>query len=250
MGLSFRVLLVAFLMGFSCHIFAQGVKGIVTNDAGEPIPFTTIYLKKTTSGTTTNQAGEYAIFLEKGNYNIVFQALGFQRQELNITVGDAVEERDVVLEKQAFRIKEVRVYSGGEDPAYPIMRKAISLAPYYLRQAGSYQAEVYLKGTLKMKKIPKLLAKAMEVEGELVKAGETYTSESMSRIRFEAPDKYDHKVVSSRSTFPGDDDASPMGYITSSFYESGDDMVISPLAPNAFAHYKFMYEGFFMKGLW
>ncbi|MBR8535929.1 carboxypeptidase-like regulatory domain-containing protein [Carboxylicivirga sediminis] len=229
---------------------AQGVKGTVTDEEGNSIPFATIYLTETTTGTTTNDLGEYEILLPAGQYTIVFQGLGFQKTEVTVSIKDQMVTNNIVLKKQEYRIKEVRVYSGGEDPAYPIMRKAISLAPYYQRQTEQYKAEVYLKGSLLMKKIPKLFQKMMEKDEEApdIKVGETYTMESMNEIEFTAPDKYNHTVISSRSTFPDSNDNDVMGYITYSFYEPHQDMAISPLAPNAFSHYKFVYEGFFYEG--
>jgi hypothetical protein len=229
---------------------AQGVKGIVSDEEGNSIPFATIYLKETTTGTTTNDLGEYEIQLPNGQYTIVFQGLGFQKTEVAVNIDNKTVTNNITLKKQEYRIKEVRVYSGGEDPAYPIMRKAISLAPYYQRQTEQYKAEVYLKGSLLMKKIPKLLQKMMDKDEEApdIKVGETYTMESMNEIEFKAPDNYNHTVISSRSTFPDSNDQDVMGYITYSFYEPNQDMAISPLAPNAFSHYKFVYEGFFYEG--
>ncbi len=231
---------------------AQGIKGIVTDETGNSVPFATIYLKETTTGTTTNDQGEYDIQLPPGNYTLIFQGLGFMKQEIHVTIGDVYTTKDIQLLKQQYRIKEVRVYSGGEDPAYPIMRKAISLAPYYRRQTEAYEAEVYLKGSLLMKKIPKLVQRMMKAEVDdneiIIEEGKTYTLESMNEIEFKAPDTYNHTVLSSRTTFPGTDEDNVMGYITYSFYEPYQDIAVSPLAPNAFSYYKFVYEGFFYEG--
>jgi len=231
-------------------LFSQGIKGTVKDETGQTIPFATIYLKETTTGTTTNDLGEYEIQLPSGSYTIIFQGLGFEKTELKVTVSDDLVSNDITLKKQAYRIKEVRVYSGGEDPAYPIMRKAISLAPYYLRQTEQYKAEVYIKGSLLMKKIPKLLLKMMENDDDPleIEVGKTYTMESMNEIEFKAPDIYNHTVLSSRSNFPDSEDNDVMGYLTYSFYEPTQDMVISPLSPKAFSYYKFVYEGFFYEG--
>ncbi len=243
-----QLLILTALIFIPTLVTSQGIKGIVTDDSNVSIPYTTIYLKQTTTGTTTNEQGEFEINLEPGTYQVVFQALGYERKEFEIVVKDGFTEKNVTLRKHAVKLREVKVYSGGEDPAYPIMRKAISLAPYYLRQTGHYESEVYIKGTLIMKKIPRLIANKMEVNGEKIKAGETYTIESINEIKFDAPDKYDHKVVSSHSTFPGTDDGSPMGYITNSFYSPTLDITISPLAPNAFSHYIFRYLGYIEYG--
>lgn len=247
-----KIYLIGLLMLLPVLALGQGVKGTVNDEEGNSVPFATIYLKETTTGTTTNDLGEYEIQLPNGQYTIIFQGLGFQKTEVKVTVNDNMVTNNITLKKQEYRIKEVRVFSGGEDPAYPIMRKAISLAPYYQRQTAQYKAEVYLKGSLLMKKIPKLFQKMMKAEVDdnelVIEEGKTYTMESMNEIEFSAPDKYNHTVLSSRSTFPDSNDNDVMGYITYSFYEPHQDMAISPLAPNAFSHYKFVYEGFFYEG--
>ncbi|MBA7528132.1 hypothetical protein ES705_20315 [subsurface metagenome] len=123
------------------------------------------------------------------------------------------------------------------------MRKAIGLAPYHLNQVKHYTAEVYLKGSIKLKKIPKIFKKAMEKEETNIRVGVTYVGESLNEIQFNAPDKYDQKVISFNTSFPENVDVNPMGFIKSSLYQPTIDMAISPLAPNAFTHYKFRYEG-------
>ena len=45
--------------GFTAH--AGGVRGFVKDEKGEPLAYTTIFVKQTGSGTTTNVNGEYEI---------------------------------------------------------------------------------------------------------------------------------------------------------------------------------------------
>jgi hypothetical protein len=73
--------------------------------------------------------------------------------------------------------------------------------------------------------------------------------ESLNEIKFQAPDKYEQKVLSIRTTFPwNSEDVNPMGMINSSLYEPDIEELISPLSPNAFHYYEFNYEGFFDEG--
>ena len=74
--------------------------------------------------------------------------------------------------------------------------------------------------------------------------------ESFNEIEFTAPDKYFQKVISYNSTFPAEgNEISPMNFIQASFYQPVlADMAISPLAPNAFSHYKFKYLGASLQG--
>ena len=152
----------------------------------------------------------------------------------------------LLLQIQFYVIPEVRVTSTGEDPAYAIMRKAIGLAPYYLNQVNEYSAEVYLKGSFIIRRLPKMILRRMEVNDEQIKTNESYIIESVNEIEFKAPNFYNQKVISQQSTLPdaGNTDISPMDVIKASFYEPViADIAISPLAPNAMAHYNFKYEG-------
>ncbi|MBN2164687.1 MAG: carboxypeptidase-like regulatory domain-containing protein [Marinilabiliaceae bacterium] len=229
---------------------SQTLKGTVTSYKGETIPFSSIYIKETTFGTTTNNQGEYEIKLpDAGTYNITFQSIGFQKQEQTISINkNETKIINIILLDQIYQLKEVRVYSNNEDPAYNIMRKAIGMAPYYLRQIEHYESDVYLKGTLILDKAPKLLVNQMKKEDVKIEIGKRYTSESMNHITFDEPDKYHHKVISSRSSFPNNDENTTIGYINSSFYQPQIDMVISPLSPNSFKHYKFKFIDFFKEG--
>lgn len=236
----------------SCfQLSAAGLSGWVRDTKGNPVPGATVYISELRTGTVSNSEGYYQVSLAPGVYNLTFQAVGFEKRVLKVSIiEDHYEELNIELQEGLFHIPEVRVYSGGEDPAYAMMRKAISLAPYYLQQASSYESEVYLRGSFVLDKVPKILGKgvSVSVNSQEAQVGETYTYESLNRLQFIAPDTFHHTIVSSRSTFSGLDDNSPIGYINSSFYENDNDLFISPLSPQAMRHYKFRYEGYSMDG--
>ena len=52
------------LVGLIFQIKAQGVRGVVYGDDGEPLPFATIYVEETGSGTSTNQEAYYELQLQ------------------------------------------------------------------------------------------------------------------------------------------------------------------------------------------
>ncbi len=240
------ILIISTFLFFTASISAQKLSGRITDDKGDPVPFATVYIHELRQGTTSNIKGEYLINLKPGKYTFFFQSLGFSPTIKNITIVNQDINLDITLSIQYYVIPEVRVTSTGEDPAYAIMRKAIGLAPYYLNQVGYYKAEVYIKGSFVIRKIPKLMQRNLEVNEEKIKTGEAYIIESINEIEFNAPDKYKQRIIAQQSTLPdaGNTDVSPMDVIKASFYEPVlADAAISPLAPNAFAHYKYKYEG-------
>ncbi len=239
---------------------AQVLKGKITSQSGEPIQYSTVYINELKQGTTSNTKGDYEIRLPAGKYTVIYQSLGYQPVYATITISGKTVTKDVILPVQYYEIPEVRISASGEDPAYGIMRKAIGLAPYYLNNISSYKADVYLKGDLIIKRIPKLLQRSMKREAKKeqgssgsspkIKEGDLYMMESYNEIEYTAPDKYIQKVISSNSTFPEEGNGiSPMEYISASFYQPVmAEMAISPLAPNAFSHYNYKYLGASLQG--
>ncbi len=231
-------------------LHGQAIKGKITDNDGQPIPFATVYIKELTKGSTANPDGNFDLKIPEGQYSIMISALGYKPENRRIEVNNETIELNFILTEHTYKIKEIRIYSGSEDPAYMIMRKAIGLAPYYLNQINHYSAEVYLKGSIIVLKIPKLLQNVMKVEANEneVEIGRNYVEESLNEIIFDAPDKYNQRVISFNTSFPGDNEVDAMGFVKSSFYQPTVDMAISPLAPNAFSHYRFKYEGVSFEG--
>jgi hypothetical protein len=251
-------LLFLFLIIAVFSSFGQVLKGRIANDAGHPVPYATIYIRELRQGTSANALGDYELKLPAGKYNVTYQCMGFTPQYFTVTISGAEARKDVTLQMQYYMIPEVRISATGEDPAYRIMRKAIGMAPYYLNCISHYKADIYLKGSMVIQKIPALIKtmikKAEKEEGNenlKIREGDVYVMESLNEVEFNAPDKYVKKVVSFNSTFPdtGDDKASPMDLIDQSLYNPTPmNMAISPLSQQAFSYYKFRYLGSTLQG--
>jgi hypothetical protein len=219
---------------------AQSIRGLVKGDDGKELPFATIYVKQLGSGTTTNANGQYEIFCPAGEYDLVFQFLGFETQEKKVTVQGNVD-LNITLKSQAIILRSTTVSATNEDPAYTIMRKAIAKASYHTQQLDSYTAQVYIKGTGKLVDYPWLAKKAIEKEG--IKKNQAFVSESVTEIKYTRPNKFEERVISIRTD--GVDKNAPTPFLQGSFYNPTINDVVSPLAPTAFAHYKFEYLGTF-----
>lgn len=227
------------------------LSGNITDSSGSPVPYATVYIQELQMGTTANAMGYYELRLGDGAYTVFYQSLGYNQDFRQVRIAGQAVVRDVSLTVQYFQIPEVTVSSGREDPAYAIMRKAIARAPWYLNAVNHYKADVYLKGTAIVDKIPRIMKMAMDRDAEMdLKVGEKYLYESHNEIDFTAPDKYVHRLIAIRSNIPSESDQiSPMNYIQASFYEPVIvDVAVSPLAPNAFSHYRFSYQGASLQG--
>ncbi|MDA3930251.1 MAG: DUF5686 and carboxypeptidase regulatory-like domain-containing protein [Prolixibacteraceae bacterium] len=246
----FYLLVLLFL--FHTIVYSQKLTGFIFDSMEEPIPYATIFVKELKMGTTSNSEGKYEIHVPKGSYSIQIRSLGYSQVEFNVIVADTIVVRNIVLTDQSYKLHEIRVYNSKEDQAYPIMRRVISLAPYYLNQVKEYNAEVYLKGTAKIVKVPKLFSKSLnfDINGVILRDGDMYVEESLNEINFVAPDQYSQKIISSTSSQKNTTNESfDIGLITESAYEPViSKSMISPLSPQAFSNYNFKYKGSFGQG--
>jgi hypothetical protein len=232
----------SFGSSLSCRAQTTGIRGVISDENGNPLSFATIFVKQLGTGTTANVEGFYEIFMAPGTYELVFQFLGRRSAVRVVEIGNELHELNITLTPQEIMLPSVTVNADDEDPAYSIMRKVIAKANYHRNVLDSYSAKVYIKGAGKLKDYPWLASKALKKEG--IEKDRVYISESVSEIKFTRPDKFEEKVLSIRSDGK-DNNTSPNGYIFGSFYSPEVAGTISPLSPKAFSYYRFEYLGTF-----
>ena len=233
---------------FAFETNAQKLSGKIVDESGAAVPFATVYVREIKLGTASNDNGQYEVKVQPGVYSIVYQSIGYETVEKKVAVGEGGTSSNVTMKMKPYEIASVCITNKTEDPAYGIMRRAIGMAPFYQNQVASFKAEVYLKGSMKVKKLAWIVRKMADKE-DLPKIGAVYLSESLNNVTYTAPDKYKQQVKYLRSNFPGSDgDDSPMQFVNASFYSPKVGEIILPLAPYAFNHYKFKYEGYKMEG--
>ena len=158
-------------------------------------------------------------------------------------------------------MKEVIIKEGAEDPAYEIIRQAIKKRPFYEKQVKAYEAEVYIKGIIKLRKLPeKVLGKKIPEEDRNNMAldssgkGIIYLSESVSKISMQQPDKAKLEVISGRES-----GSNGFGFnfpAIISFYKNNVNMFasrlnprgfVSPIADGALNYYNYRFLGSFFE---
>ncbi len=226
--------------------FGQVIKGRVADDTGRPIPYASIYSKELRQGTSSNSDGDYMLRVPSGEYSFVFRSLGYETVErwIKIDVGEAT--LNITMPVKPFLIAPVTVGGKGEDIAYDVVRKAIAMAPYYRNLVSEYEAEVYLKGTFKVDKLSWLVKRSLKDSPNPPKEGSLYLQESYNNVKFTAPEKFDQRVKMIRSNFPGELNSTDniLGFVSANLYQPKVGEIILPLAPYAFNHYLFKYEGY------
>ena len=246
--------LLAFLF-FSISNFAQ-IKGTITDEKGNPLPFVSVFEENTYSGTTSNEQGKYQLNVkEVGKNKIIFQYLGFKTQKITVSADAKTMTLDVKMLEESFALNEV-VIDPKNNPANAIIRSAIANKKDNSDKTARYTADFYSKGMFKVKDLPKkILGKKVDLGQDMASnldstgTGILYLSETISKITFEKPNKLKEKIIASRIS------GNNKGYSyntaslsTYDFYENTLDFdikLISPIADNAFSYYKYKLEGTF-----
>ncbi|MFT7102682.1 MAG: hypothetical protein ACJAYA_001256, partial [Bacteroidia bacterium] len=234
---------------------AGSIDGQVVDEDGAKVPFVTVYIEGTTTGTTTNSEGNYHLDLADGYRTIVFRYVGFKTQAKPVTVSGKTQ-LDIVLKRVVFQLGEAQV-DGNEDPAYRIMRLARSRRKFYQKQVREFSCKVYVKGVNQVKNLPKrILGRSLDVSGlDETRSGIVYLSESLSEFHFKAPDKTKERVIASKVS--GNSQGFTWNNATSidfNFYDRTYDLeglsdrdLISPLSPSANLYYRYVYRGFYVE---
>ncbi|MFN7790939.1 MAG: DUF5686 family protein, partial [Cyclobacteriaceae bacterium] len=226
----------------SCDAYSGGIRGLIKGDDGTALAFASVFVKQTAAGAATDINGRFELALPPGQYDILFQYLGYETQQQKVTIVSDFVEINVTLKTQVIVLQNVVVKAGKEDPAYTIMRKAIGKANYHTQQIDSYTAKVYIKGKGQLRDYPWFAKKAIEKEG--ITKDRVFISESVSEIKFTRPNKFEEKVIAVY-TKGKDRNTSPNQFVFGSFYEPEIAEVVSPLSPKSFSYYKFEYLGSF-----
>lgn len=238
---------------------AGRVSGTVKNQRGEVLPYASILVKGTTTGTTTNNQGNYFLDLPAGSYTIICQYIGYTKVEKQVTVTDAVQTLHFELAIQQTTMKEVVVRANAEDPAYEIIRNAIRKKKDYLSPLDSFTCEAYIKTLIKTRKLPKkVLGQKIEENDrkemgvDSAGKGIIHLSESLTKIAYKKPNKVKLEVLSGRESGTGGYGFNFPTFIN--FYNNNVHVLasqlnprgfVSPIADAALSYYSYKYLGSF-----
>lgn len=248
------VFLVLFIL-VQLSVWANTVSGLISAAASQtPLPFSSVLVKGTTRGASANSNGFYSLSLEPGKYTLVFQYIGYQSQEKNIVVTNEPLKLDVFLSIQSYQLNEVVVKTGGEDPAYAIIRNAIARRKENLNEIKQFSTEVYIKGQMQLRNYPKtFLGQKVDFEdGDTSKRKMLLLSETIAKYSVSEPNQRKVEVISTKLSGRSNGFGFSNPQIIS-FYENtislGDGLnprgFISPVSDNALNFYRYKFEGTF-----
>ena len=227
--------------------------GTVSDNKGTPLPFVTIHIENTYTGTTTNEQGKYNLDpRSKANLVVVFQYLGYKTQKINYVFDGTIKTIDVQLEEENIQLKEV-VIDVKINPANEVIRNAIASKKENSEHTNSYKADFYSRGIFRIKDAPKkILGQTFDSFDEILdttRSGILYLSETISKITYKKPDKLKEVIVASKVS--GKDNGYSFNNAASVDFDFYDNYLpfevnaISPIANNAFNYYNYKLEGTF-----
>jgi hypothetical protein len=241
----------ALLLMLTLSSFAQ-IKGIVVDDAGNPLPFVNIFEENTYNGTTTNDHGKFMLNVKSENPIIIFQYLGYKTVKKPISKNQFSESVTITLTEENITLKEV-VINPKDNQANEIIRNAIKHKKENSEKTARFKADFYSRGIIRLKDAPKtIMGQKFDFFDEILdstRSGIIYLSETVSKITFQKPDKMKEVIVASKVS--GKDNGFSFNNAASvnfDFYENYlpfEINVVSPIADNAFNYYKYKFEGSF-----
>jgi len=231
-------------------VYSQ-ISGTITDVNGIPLPYATVYLEGTSIGTISNEEGKYTLELTRNDdYNIAYQYVGYKKALYNIRYAGLPIQKDIALLIDDNILNELTISADREDPAFEIIRKAIKKRSYFKNQVKKYEADLYVKGVVKITDAPKKILgeNVGDMNGILdtSRQGIVYLSESKSKFYFQYPDQTKEVMVSSIKS--GDNSlftANQFSWASFDIYAEYLNFtrsIVSPIADNAMSHYNFRLD--------
>ncbi|WP_233579313.1 carboxypeptidase-like regulatory domain-containing protein [Flavobacterium sp. LS1R10] len=178
------------------------IKGTVSDEKGNPLPFVTIFQEDTYNGTTSNEQGNYEFNLKKKEkQTVVFQFLGFKTQKVVIQTDKLPYSLHIKMIEESFSLNEV-IINKKNNPALAIIKSAIASRKQNTKKTNRFNADFYSRGIFKLKNAPKKILgqKIGDLDGALDSTGTGIISlsETFSKIAFEKPNNLKEVVTASK----------------------------------------------------
>lgn len=161
------------LLFTTSFVQAFQLAGRVTSN-GEALGHASIRVKGSTYGVITNGKGYYYMELPAGTYSLICDFVGMVPLEKQVTLtGNMSLDFDLVEDNEVLGTLVIK--SGGEDPAYGIIRKVIKNKVNINQNLESYICNVYIKAS---------------IEKENLKRPDTINSEIVTKKRVNFIESY------------------------------------------------------------
>jgi len=219
----------------------------VTND---PLYFANIRVLNSSQGTSSNRNGDFEIKLKGGTYRLTVSYIGYISDTLSIVLNKNLKNVNFILTQTKVVLGEIIVHPG-ENPAIPIIRKAIQRKDERNLRLKSYEFEAYTKGIIKTQEEISSKGNSVNVGlgiNDSLKLKITGILENQSKGYFKKPDNYKEIIIARKqsSNFPSSINMLTGGRLIQNFYEDKVSFFgrnfPGPLSDNALKYYYFNLE--------
>lgn len=258
------------------------LRGSVKNQDNQAVPGVRISIQNTTYGVITNHKGEYFIELKKRQtYPISYSMIGMQDTTVEINIQQKTTIKNIILIEKSTELETVEVSAKKINRGKEIIKSVQANRKNMARQFDNYSCNTYLKTGLEKTPNPRLSG-STEFDTVITSPEKMNFIESYSKSKFKAPNHYQEEVLahhdyaektnqnfSATVSIDIEDEVAPRQFVPSNPYiffekiEDGDfnlyqnminlpkiseHPIVSPIAINAFANYKFKLEDIFYEG--
>ena len=218
-----------------------------TND---PLYFANIRVLNSSLGTSSNRNGDYELKLKRGTYRLTVSYIGYISDTISIELNKNLRDINFELTETKVVLSEI-IVRPGENPAIPIIRKAIQRKDERNQKLKSYEFEAYTKGIIKTQEEISSKGKSVGIGlgiSDSLKLKITGILENQSKGYFKKPDSYKEIIIARKqsSNFPSSINMLTGGRLIQNFYEDNVSFFgrnfPGPLADNALSYYYFNLE--------
>ena len=243
------MLLCIFIMTAEAQQYSVSGK-VIDKTTNDLLYFANIRVLNSSLGTTSNRNGDYELKLKKGEYRLSVSFIGYISDTISIVLDKNMRGVNFELVQTKVVLSEIIVHPG-ENPAIPIIRKAIKRKDERNQRLKSYEYDAYTKGIIKTQE--DISSKGNSVNlgigvNDSVKLKITGILENQSKGYFKKPDSYKEIIIARKqsSNFPSSVNMLTGGRLIQNFYEDKVSFfgrnLTGPLSNDALSYYYFNLE--------
>jgi hypothetical protein len=226
------------------------IEGRVTDENNVPLAFTNIRVAGTMFGTSANKEGRYELKLKSGKYILIASYIGYISDTVKINAYGVSVIRNFSLKQTNIPLPEITVLPG-ENPAIPIIIKAIQRKKERDSLINSYEFKAYTKGIVKTQRDISASDNTIGVnlaESDTVPLRISGIIENQSEGFYRKPDDYKEIILARKQTvnLPPSINIVAGGRFIQNFYDETinflGEYLPGPLADNALNYYYYYIE--------
>lgn len=195
-----------------------------------PLAYTNILIEGTYRGTTSNRDGFYQMKLKPGNYDLLFQFMGYSSKTITVQIDTLDVNLNIDLQPQVLPFDAIAVYADQKSEAELLILKASEQKRISRRYIRNYACHSYCKTSYRS-----------ALKDRIAYGG---ISETYSKLTFNAPHHWCEQVLSQKQSANIPESLNMIAGntfldINADRIDLGDKQIIGPTASDGIAYYRY-----------